>query len=57
MTPTSQGASPRGLTAPGTGSPGSFSPLFPAPIGATQFLGIRQAQGYRPSTWPPPAYA
>ena len=36
---------------------GSFSPAFPPLIGAEQFPGFRQAQGFQPSIWPRPAYA
>jgi hypothetical protein len=63
MTVAPQGLSPKGLhpqgfAAPGMRSqPGSFSPAFPALIGAEQFMGIPQAQAYQPSTWPQPVYA
>jgi len=55
MTVTAQGLSPQGLTALGIGSqPGPFSPAFPAPIGAEQFLGIPQGYGSQQPTWQPP---
>jgi len=58
MTVTAQGLSPQGLTTPGMGyQPGVFGPPFPAPMGAEQFLGFPQAQGYQQSTWPQHAYA
>lgn len=58
MTVTAQGLSPQWQAMPGMGAqPGSFSPPFPAPIGAEQFLGIPYAQGFQPSIWPQPAYA
>jgi len=54
MTVTAQGLSPQGLTALGIGSqPGPFSPAFPAPIGAEQFLGIPQGYGSQPPIWQP----
>ena len=53
MTVTAQGLSPQWQATLGMGAqPGSFSPAFPAPIGAEQFLGIPYAQGFQPSIWP-----
>jgi hypothetical protein len=58
MTVTAQGLSPQLMPTLGVGSqPGSFNPAFPAPIGAEQFLGVPQAQGFQPSIWPQPASA
>src|SRR5262249_28701091 len=58
MTVTAQGLSPQALPSQAMGSqPGSFSPVFPNPIGVEQPLGFPQAHGFQPSIWPQPAFA